>query len=509
MLRFGMETKRINDIVNAGAATRMNDTQFLERELLLWLNSPERRMQIQGDMYYDYTQDISLKRRLIISEDKKLVEDETLPNYKIIDNQYAKMVDQKVNYILSKPLTFKTADENYSAALKRIFTKKFYRTFKNVGKDSYNGAVGYLYPYYDESGDGILKFKRFHPWEIKVYWKDDDKTEIDFFWRYYEVLGYEGSIEHVYKFLDVYDTNGIHKFEYRNGGLVPNYSTYHFELDIDDQTVEYNWNRVPLIPFKSNSSMTPLLVKCKSLQDAINRVLSEFGDGMEENASGNTILIIKNYDGEDLGTFRRNLAAYKAVKVKTVDGADGGIDSLEINVNAANYELITELMKKALIQNCKGYDVEALKSSGSPNEMTIKAIYSDIDLDANEIETEYQASMEDLLWFVNRHLMATGQGDYLHTDVDVIFNRDMMVNESQVITDINNSSGLLSKKTLISQHPWVSDVSAELEQLREEQEEAMNVYGNSFTKKVADNADSDAGDIEDEAIGNQEDSGDK
>ena len=43
--------------------------------------------------------------------------------------------------------------------------------------------------------------------------------------------------------------------------------------------------------------------------------MSSFADGMEENASGNTILIIKNYDGQDLGTFRQNLAAYKAVKV--------------------------------------------------------------------------------------------------------------------------------------------------------------------------------------------------
>ena len=30
-----------------------------------------------------------------------------------------------------------------------------------------------------------------------------------------------------------------------------------------------------------------------------------------------TILVIKNYDGEDLGTFRRNLATYGAIKVRS------------------------------------------------------------------------------------------------------------------------------------------------------------------------------------------------
>lgn len=222
------------------------------------------------------------------------------------------------------------------------------------------------------------------------------------------------------------------------------------------------------------------------MQDGINQILSEFGDGMEENASGNSIIVIKNYDGENLGVFRRNLSQYRAVKVRTVDGADGGIDKLEITVNAENYKVILQELRKALIQNCKGYDVEELKSSGSPNEMTIKSIYSDIDLDANEIETEYQASFEDLLWFVNQHLANTGQGVYATEQTEVIFNRDMMVNESQIITDINNSSGILSKRTLVSMHPWVSDVQAEQDELQKEQDEQMEQFGNSFVRTVED-----------------------
>ena len=55
--------------------------------------------------------------------------------------------------------------------------------------------------------------------------------------------------------------------------------------------------------------------KCKCLQDALNEILSSFMDGMIENASGNTIIVIKNYAGENLGTFRKNLAQYKAIKV--------------------------------------------------------------------------------------------------------------------------------------------------------------------------------------------------
>ena len=480
MLNFGMETRRINEIITRGAKT-IDDVEFLEKEIQKFISSPKRRMMIDGDMYYDYEQAIKHKKRLVIGQDGQMVEDAHLPNNRWMDNQYADMVDQKNNYLLAKPITIKTENQIYADALKLIFNKSFHRLIKNIGKDSYNGGIAWLYPYYDEQGN--FKFKKFHPWESIPFWKDDDHTELDFFVHVYEMETYEGKEEKTVTYAEVYDTQGIHKFIYDGGELKPDYSTYYFELGTDDDRIPYNWDRVPVIPFKSNSNETPLIKKCKSLQDGINKILSSFGDGMEENASGNTIIVIKNYDGTDLGTFRHNLSQYKAVKVRTVDGADGGIDKLEIEVNCENYKTILQELRKALIKNCKGYDVEELKSNGSPNEMTIKAVYSAIDLDANEIETEYQASFEQLLWFVNMHFMNTGVGDFTAEDVEIIFNRDMMVNESQIITDINNSAAILSKKTCISQHPYVVDVEAELEQIKSEQEEAIEQYGDTFMQK--------------------------
>lgn len=478
-----METKRINDIVTRGAKT-ITDMEFLENELKKFMKSPKRKMMIDGDLYYDYEQAINHKKRMIIGQNGQMVEDINLPNNRFLDNQYADMVDQKNNYLLAKPLTFKTENKAYSDALKQVFNKQFHRLLKNLGKDSYNGGIAWLYPYYDENG--VFKFKKFHPWESLPFWKDDDHTELDFFVRVYQVDTYEGKQEKVVTYIEVYDIQGIHKFTLDGNTLVPDYSTYYFELNTDGEVIPYNWDRVPLIPFKANSTETPLIKKCKSLQDGINEILSNFGDGMQENASGNTIIVIKNYDGTDLGQFRHNLSQYKAVKVRTVDGADGGIDKLEIEVNCDNYKAILQELRKALIKNCKGYDVEELKSQGSPNEMTIKSIYSQIDLDANEIETEYQASFEQLLWFVNQHLKNTGQGDFTNEEVEVIFNRDMMVNESQIITDINNSAAILSKKTCIANHPWVTSITDELDQIKKEQEEAMEQFGNAFEQQPED-----------------------
>ena len=65
------------------------------------------------------------------------------------------------------------------------------------------------------------------------------------------------------------------------------------------------------------------------MQDGLNTILSNFQNNMEEDAR-NTILVLVNYDGENLAEFRKNLATYGAVKVKTVDGAAGDLKTLQV-----------------------------------------------------------------------------------------------------------------------------------------------------------------------------------
>lgn len=472
MFDFGMETRRINEIVNIGAASKISDIKFLERELAKFINSPTRKMMMTGERYYNYEHDILNKRRMAIGEGGEMYEDRQLPNNKYTDNRYAEMVQQKVSYLLSKPLTVNADNENYVKLLKEVFNKRFMRLLKNIGTDSYNGGISWLYPYYDEQGS--FKMKKFKSYEVLPFWKDETEEELDFALRIYGIPTYEGERETITIFVELYAKEGIYKFRYKNGSLIKDYQTYYFEMpQLNGDVISYNWNRVPLIPFRSNGNKIPLIKKCKSLQDGINYILSSFADGMEENASGNTILVLKNYDGQELGQFRRNLATYKAVKVRTIEGADGGLDKLEITVNADNYKIILAELRKAVVLNCKGYDIEELKSSGSPNEMSIKAVYSNIDLDANEMETEYQAAFEELLWFINAYFSQTGKGDFEGEAVEIIFNRDMMVNESQVITDINNSAGVLSHKTCVAMHPYTSNVEEELKQIEKEQQEEL------------------------------------
>ena len=107
-------------------------------------------------------------------------------------------------------------------------------------------------------------------------------------------------------------------------------------------------------------------------------------------------------------------------------------------------------------------------------------MYSDVDLDANGMETEYQASLEDLIFFIKAHLSNTGGGNFDGDKIEITFNRDMMMNEADIITNVRNSVGLLSTETLLAQHPWVDDVSGELERIEAEKQFQVDEFANAF-----------------------------
>ena len=215
---------------------------------------------------------------------------------------------------------------------------------------------------------------------------------------------------------------------------------------------------------KNGPAGMPLLARVKSLQDAVNLILSNFVNAMQEDPR-NTILVLVNYDGQNLGEFRRNLAAYGAVKVRSDAGAPGGdVRTLTMEVNAENYKAVLELLKRAMVENARGYDARDLRAAGTPNEMNLRSVFSDIDLDADMLEAEFQSMFRSLLPFVRACLANEGRpaGE---APVSLVFRRNTIVNEEQVIGSVAQSAGFLSQETLLAHHPWVEDVQREQERL--------------------------------------------
>lgn len=464
------ETRQLGKIIKKGAESGITELRFIELEIARWKRSPERKAALIGERYYRGKHDALKRRRQGIGEGGQLVDLPNLPNNRVVDNQYAKMVDQKVNYLLGKPLTFDSKNDLYAEKLKGIFNRQFQRTFRNMGEACMNGAIGWLYPCII---DGVLKFTTFKAHEVLPFWADREHTWLDYAVRLYEVEVYEGMNHRVAEKAEIYRATGIEYYDLVNGSLIPDTTRENQAYMYSGEGIKpYNWGRIPLIAFKYNSEEIPLIEKIKSLQDGINAILSDFQNNMQEDCR-NTILVVKNHGGTDAAEFRQNLIAYGVINVRDEQGMSGGVDTLTIEVNSDNYKAILDLFRRGLVSNAMGYDAADLRTTGSPNQMNIKSVLNDIDLDANAMETEFQAAFEELLWFVNQYLAFAGQGSYKAEEVEVIFNRDTIISESEVIEDIKNSVGILSDETLVAQHPWVKDTQKELERIQAQKQQAM------------------------------------
>lgn len=445
------------------------DIKYLEKILRKWLDSPVRQEQLLAEKYYDGDQDILRRERKVINEQGELTPIYNIPNNKLVDNQYKKLVDQKTNYVLGKPITIATAKDEYLKLLHSIFNRKVHRQLRVLAQYAVDGGISWLYPYYDEVGE--FKIAVFPSYEICPIWKDKAHTELECAMRYYpeEVFTDNGGTKLIYH-VDVFTKTGITHLNYQGGSLInaeQNHNDYFVRNGIG-----YNWDRLPIIPFKYNSKETPLIRNVKCLQDSLNEVMSDFQNNMQDDPR-TTILVLKNYDGTNIPEFRQNLATYGVIKVTTVDGVQGGVEALKVDVNAQNYQAILMQLKRAIVENGRGFDAKEERMDGDPNQMNIESMYTDIDLDVNGMETEFQAGFDELKWFIDQYLIHSGHPDYSEEEVEFVFNRDIFINEDAKIENCVKSVGIISNKTIISRHPWVTDLEHELAQIEEDKQSEL------------------------------------
>lgn len=455
------------DLPKPDASISNPDHRYLEIILRDWLDSNIRNEQLLGEKYYDGDHDILRREKKVIGADGNLITINNVPNNHLVDNQYRKLVDQKTNYVLGKPITIATKNMKYLDLLTSVFTKKVHRQLRTLAQYAVDGGIAWLYPYYNEKGE--LRFDVFPAYEVCGIWKDKAHTELEGAIRYYpeEVYDYKtGGIKTIYH-ADVYSTQGISHFLYQGGNLIPAENPHSDYMTVEGEG--HNWDRLPIIPFKYNTKEIPLIRNVKCLQDSLNQVISDFQNNMEEDPR-NTILVLKNYDGTNIPEFRQNLATYGVIKVTTVDGVQGGVETLNVEVNAANYQAILMQLKRAIVENGRGFDAKEERMDGDPNQMNIESMYTDIDLDVNGMETEFQAGFEELKWFVDQYLIHKGNGDYTGETVEFVFNRDIFINEDAKIDNCVKSVGIVSNKTILSRHPWVTNVEHELQEIENDKE---------------------------------------
>ena len=455
----------------------MSTEDIILHETLQWLISPRRHLMLTGQAYYENRNDINHRQRLVVGSDG-LQADNNLANCRISHAFAKKLVDQKCQYLLGLPLSVRCSDDDYTAALNRIFDRAMLKRLANICKESINKGIAWLQVYIDDGGK--LGFMKIPSEQVIPLWQDDEKQHLEALIRVYEQSEYLGHEEQTVLKLEYWHPDGVDCYRLeKSKNFKPGKSRrseHKYRLLPDDERRQMYkeqgwdfggslphfvckgepvcWPELPFIPFRYNEEELPLIQFIKPLIDDYDLLSSEDSNSIID--SPNSILVIKNYDGTDLGEFRRNLAAYRAVKVSD----EGGLDALQQSVNTDYIAKHLSEIRKDLFEIGGGVDTQTSHTGNTSGEY-LKYLYADLDLDCNGIEREFQSGLAVLLRLINYYWLISGQPCFEHEKAEFIFNRDILINESEAISNCVQSLQVLSKETVLANHPWVRDLVTE------------------------------------------------
>lgn len=441
----------------------MSTEDILLNEIEEFNSSDKRSWMITGDKYYRVDNDIN-NRRMIRHTEDGTIEDKTKANNKLSHGFAKNLVDEKIAYLLTKPYSLQCDNEEYINKVKDVLGKYFQYTLSNLGNEASNKGIAWLQVYVDEQG----KFKTMLiPSEQCVpLWKDNTHTELDGMIRYYLITVYEGREKKQITKVEYYTAEGINYYVLRDKQLIRD-----VEVNEGGPILYYKkgdewrtWGKVPFISFKNNRLEYPDIRFIKSLVDDYDKSRSDVSDFIED--VKNLIFVLKGYGGQDLSKFMQDLNYYRAIIID--DPEFGGVDTLNPSMDIEAAKEHFEQLKRDINEFGGGITKDLDKFGSSPSGVALRFLYEGLDLKCNHLEVEFKQAFEQLLYFANIYLAETGQGNFQNEDVDIIFNRDVAINESQTITDCQNSKGIISNKTIIANHPYVKGVEEEIKQIEKE-----------------------------------------
>ena len=233
------------------------------------------------------------------------------------------------------------------------------------------------------------------------------------------------------------------------------------------------FGQCPVTVFSLNKDEVSIFDKVMSLQDAYNELLSDEVDDFEAFADAYLVLKGISADEEDL----------KSMKEHRVLMMDPDADAFYLTKNIGDTQI------QNMLQNVND---QIHKISASPDfnddkfmaQSGIAMRYKLVGFEnaASAIESNMKKALQRRLELICGILgLIGGTGEELWREAQITFTRNLPEDLTQTVQIVNQLRGIVSQETLLTLLPFVQDVDEEMERVRAEKEESMELYnfGNS------------------------------
>lgn len=466
------------------------DNQKLTSLLLTkWRNSPVIRDMREADKYYRVENtEIDAKNRNYKDANGQTVTNDTLSNVKIPAAFVRQSVNQKVSYGFGKPfiLAVDVLDdtvkedvvERYETEWRNFITPEFRKQLKSIARETVNNGIGWGFVSIDDEGN--LKVVNIPSETIYPNWADNQHEKLNAVVRDYleEVYNEQYDYLQIINKVEFWNDELFEKYIANGNALSPeldkNGDNIYYHLDIKNTELGKGWGQVPFVFLKNSDDEMPLLKLIKAQIDAYDNLQSKSVDSLIDDIDA--ILVLKGLSPEikDLVEARELLSNLKITSIE--EGGD--ISYLKTDINIDNTQSKLENLKKDIKEFSCTVNTQDIEFGSNPTGIALKAAYQDLDIYMNDIETEFELFMQQLKFFFDKWQVFKGnfkEEELKKIKINVSLDRDMMINESELIENTAKLNGLVSQETLDNYNPAVESHQIE-EQRRKNENKKENPY---------------------------------
>ncbi len=418
-------------------------------------NSTLKQNMLEGALYYNQKNSkiAEAKKQYYSVKNETVCNDPYKANHKLYSGYLKLLVKQKVGYSVNKSISIKSDDVD---TIKEILPD-YIHVIKELGTESSIKSRAILQFYIDENKQ--LKYKQIPAEQVIIIENQDNKKIIDKVIRFYKkdkkttVELYDSEFVTVYKFKNNMELENKEKLPLLVDSIIYGGSV--------QETNVNTWGKPPFAILYNNYEKQTDLEPIKSYIDIYDITASDFANNIDD--FQDVYLTLKNFmgDSDELGQVLKDVKRHKVV---VTDGDNTGADfnTVEIPVNAR--ESMLKLAEDNIYKFGMGLNMDNM--DGNITNVRIKAMYSNLNLKANDFEDELQIFWQQVMYFVNRYLEINSKSPITS---ELIFVRDKIVNESEVLDANAKQKGAVSEDTRLSNHIWVTDVEEEKKKLEEEE----------------------------------------
>lgn len=400
------------------------------------INSEKKLFAKIGQRYYEGDHDIKQCRMFYYNADGKLVEDKTRANIKIPHPFFTELVDQLTSFMMSmkeNPIRAKESVEGFSALQEELdlyFDEDFWAEIAELVTGSQVKGFEYIYGF--KNAEDRLSFECADSMGVvEVREKDtDDGCKYYIYWYVDRIEKGKKQIKRI----QVWNDKEIHFF-------VQSGANGKIELDDsekinprphviykDEETGEASADTLGFIPFwclSNGRKQFSALKTIKPLIDDYDLHSCSLSNNLKD--FDTPLHVVRGFPGSDLTELQQNLKTKKIIGVAEGGGVD--VQTVDIPYQARKEKL--EIDEKNIYRFGFGLNTLGLKDTAATTNIAIKAAYSLLEMKATKVEIALKKLLKDIVKVVLQEINKAKKTDYRLSDIEFIFQRNIMVNEQE------------------------------------------------------------------------------